>query len=603
MRQLTLMAASFDEADDPPIDPAAPPGKLGNTLRSYLDDAIGAWLYQQYADYEDPAVSAPRLHFPAEKMGDASGGLPVEGLLYGVHLAMLHEALLALYTAGYRDPKRFGPQIELIDSGYWDRRIEGFLLSLAPAPEVMPSLGYVGPVYQVAGYGDALRSWVTVDQAQAFASIGIHDMRRGNAARLAKARWIAASAVEGGAEKLPEHVARIWGEGHASLAIQLFMLFDPAAPLPPDPRPGLPLVFVDRALGRILARTGWGPDASSFDYKCSYASIGHQNGDCNLFELARRGEWLVKARLGFSNDGVSAVSDYANTLAVQNAVTSGAQRPADLQWFEETAWKRGGQVGLHQNAGDPRVVTSAGGGWAYAFGDATALYNRPRQRPDASAVDVTHVSRSIAWIAPDRVVVYDRAATRSPGLFKRWNLTLLDEPHVSGALATATTPRGQRLFVQLLAPAGATMTAMPAESFNKVAEGDPTRFRLLVEDRSNPREVRFLHVIQGADAGAQAAPVKRIESRGGTPFEGAVVGTAAALFPVDPSAPFSGVTYEVPAEVTGQLVGGLAPHGGYDVTIRRAGGAAAVTIAAGSAYHADEGGVLAIGGFAGAKKP
>jgi hypothetical protein len=603
MRQLTLMAASFDEADDPPLDPAAPTGRLGNTLRSYLDDAIGAWLYQQYADYEDPKVSSPALHFPAEKMGDASGGLPVEGLLYGIHLAMLHEALLALYTAGYRDPKRFGPQIQLIDSGYWDRRVESFLQSLAPAAAVMPSLQYIGPVYQVAGYGDALRSWITVDQAQAFASLGIYDMHRGNAARLAKARWIAASAVEGGAEKLPEHVARIWGESHASLAIQLFMLFDPAAPLPPDPRPGLPLVFVDKAIGRIIARTGWGPDASSFDYKCGYLTIGHQDGDCNMFELARKGEWLVKTRLGFANDMVSSVSDYANTLAVQNAVTSGAPKPQDLQWFEDTTWKRGGQFVMHQNAGDPRVVTSTGSGWAYAFSDATALYNRPRSRPDASAVDVTHVSRSIVWIAPDHVVVYDRAATRSPGLFKRFNLTLLDEPHVSGALATATTPHGQRIFVQLLAPVCATMTAMPAEKYNAVAEGDPTHFRLLVEDPSNPREIRFLHVIQGADAGAQAAAVKRIESKGGTAFEGAAVGVAAAVFPVDPSAAFTGVTYEVPAEVTGQLVGGLAPRGGYDVTIKRAGGGASVTIAPGSAYHADDGGVLAIGSFAGAKKP
>ncbi len=603
MRHLTLMTASFDEADDPPLDPAAPPGQLGNTLRSYLDDAIGAWLYQQYADYEDPAVSSPLLHFPADKMGDASGGLPVEGHLYGVHLGMLHQALLALYTAGYRDPKRFGPQIQLVESGYWDRRIEGFLQSLAPAPAVIPALPYLGPVYQVAGYGDALRSFVTVDQAQPFASIGIYDLHRGDAARLAKLRWIAASSVEGGAEKLADHIARVWGESHATQAIQLFMLFDPAAPPAPDPRPGLPLVFLDRAIGRLIARTGWGPDASSFDYKCGYLTIGHQNGDCNMFDLARKGEWLVKARMGFSNDAVSSVSDYVNTLAVQNAVTSGAPKPADIQWFEETTWKRGGQFVVHQNAGDPTVVTSVGSGFAYAFADATNLYNRPRARPDASAVDVTHVSRSIAWIEPDSVVVYDRAATRSPGLFKRWNLTLLDEPHVAGPLATATTPHGQQIFVQVLAPASATMKAMPAESYDKVAEGDPTRFRLLVEDPSNPREVRFLHVIQGADAGAHAAPVKRIESKGGTPFEGAVVGTVAALFPVDPSAPFTGVTYEVPAEVTGQLVGGLAPRGSYDITIRRVGGALAVTIAPGSVHHAYEGGVLAIGTFPGAKKP
>jgi hypothetical protein len=604
MRHLVLMAASFDPADDPPVDPSAPAGKLGNTLASYLDDAIGAWLYQQYAIYEDPAKSSPALGFPADKLGDASGGLPVEGLLYGVHLDMLHEALLALHTAGYRDPKRSGPQIQLIDSGYWDLRVESFLQSLAPTAEVIPSMKYMGPVYQAAAYGDALRAWMTTDQAQTFASIGIYDERTGKRPdRLAKVRWIAASAVEGSPEKLADHVSRIWGESRATQAIQYFMLFDPAAPLPPDPRPSLPLSFVDKAIGRVIARTGWGPDASSFDYKCSYNSIGHQVGDCNSFELVRKGEWLVKIRLGYANDNVSVVSDYANTLAVQNAVTSGAPKPRDLQWFEETTWKRGGQFLLHQNAGDPRVVIHVGNGWVYAFGDATPLYNRPRPTPDAAAVDVTHVSRSIAWLQPDKVVVYDRAATRSPGLFKRWNLTLLDEPHVTGKLATATTPRGQRVFVELLAPAAATMTAMPAEPFNKVADGDPTRFRLLVEDPSNPREVRFLHVIQGADAGAQPAAVERIESKAGTPFEGAAVGPVAALFPVDPAAKFAGVKYALPAAVKGHIVGGLEPHGAYDVKIMRVGLVAEVTISVGGPFDADSGGLLALGTFPGGKYP
>ncbi len=177
-----------------------------------------------------------------------------------------------------------------------------------------------------------------------FASIGVLDGIAGDAARLPALRWIAKNVLQGGPDALYSRAADVWGDSYATQAILYFMLFDPAAAEPADPRPGRPLVFLDRALGRALARTSFTPDATWFGYLCNWETINHQLGSCNQVELFRRGEWLLKERAGYSNDWVEATSDYHDTLAVQN------DTPDNLQWFEGATSARGGQWTNGMNA-------------------------------------------------------------------------------------------------------------------------------------------------------------------------------------------------------------------------------------------------------------
>jgi hypothetical protein len=248
------------------------------------------------------------------------------------------------------------------------------------------------------------------------------------------------------------------------------------------------------------------------------------------------------------------------------------------------------------------VKVSTGSGWVYAQGDATPLYKRPSTVAADDATDVQHASRSIAWLEPDVVVVYDRATTRSDGLFKRFWLTSGGDADVTGKRATFTTPKGQKLTLDALLPATAVLSAGKATPFNGTAEGEPTRSKLRIEDPANPRDVRFLNVLQADDAGVAAAPVATIRSTAGTPFEGAAVGSFAAVFPVDLAASFSNVTYVVPKTVTAQLVSGLKPGTAYDVTLTPAGDALQVVVRPGTGHVADAAGVVAIGSL-GAKAP
>ena len=109
-RLLTMMALSIDPADDPPVNSGAPTSQLGNTLRSYIPDATGAWLYQEFAMMGDPSTVANAYGLGnGAGFGLASGGLPPEGMLYGHSFAFVLGQLLALQTAGFNNVSLLRP--------------------------------------------------------------------------------------------------------------------------------------------------------------------------------------------------------------------------------------------------------------------------------------------------------------------------------------------------------------------------------------------------------------------------------------------------------------------------------------------------------------
>jgi hypothetical protein len=614
-RSVTLMTLSFDPADDP-----------GGQLTGYAASITGHWLYAAYAMFEDASVVSSGLHVPPgnKSIGLAGGGLPVEGTLYGDSLGYLSQTMLALHTAGLTDPTEFGSQVGLITSAYWDRAVDGFLHTLSPlskVPDLSTGMSYLGPVYVPATYGDLIRDWVTWEGLQVFGPLAVLDQRIGRPDRLEAVRWILTEALEGGPEHRFDRAARIWGNGLASDSILSFLAFDPAASPPADPRPELPLTYVDRPYGRLLSRTNWGPDATWLTFKCSWMSINHQNGDCNQFELYRKGEWLTKERSGYADDMILMTSDYHNTLALQN------DPPATPHWFETETIARGGQWTQGLASGDPSTVFSDGPDYVFAHGDGTSLYNR---RPDA--MTISHASRSLVWLKPDTVVVYDRATSISPNRFKRFNLTLLEMPTVTDRTAVQVTAGEQQLVVRTLLPLNATLTASPAEDFKTIADLEPSKARLVVEDLSNPNNVRFLHVLQAGDAaavlpeatlvrslavqGSRSGNVRFVEDRpnqgdGPAPYEGVFIratdsnagggdgaGTPAmlVLFQRQIGPPPKAVRYTLttdPGTNVVHLITGLVPGERYDIGIEIAGAEQRVTVTpGGSAATADGAGVL-----------
>jgi ligand-binding sensor domain-containing protein len=574
MRLITLMSMGFDPADDP-----------GGALTSYTRNATGWWLYQAYAMFEDATTVQAAFGVPPgnKSIGLASGGIPVEGTLYGHSLGYLAQALLAMRTAGYDTPTLSGPQINLIHSAYWDRVVGGYLNSISPnshTPPASSGYAYLGPIYWQANHGDLLRVYNTWEGITTFGPLGLLDAMLNNTQRLQTIRWILKETLQGGPNALYSRASNIWGNGYTTDTILYFMVFDPSASSPSDPRPSQPLTFVDKPYGRLLSRTDWGPNATWFTYKCNWLSINHQNSDCNQFEFYRKGEWLTKERSGYTD--ILTTSDYHNNMGLQNNV------PSNLQWFETETSARGAQWNNGMNAGDPTTVFSTGNGYVFTQGDSTNLYNRP---PDA--LDILHASRSIVWLKPDTVMVYDRATSKTANRFKRFNLNLVTMPTVNDKTATAFTPGGQKFVIQNLLPASAVMTAMPAENVGSgLGEYEPTKVRLMIEDPSNPADVRFLHVLQAADGGVTVLPALLVQSTSGTPYDGAVVNNTAILFRHNLASAFSSVSYVVSSSVTGHIVTGLTPGAGYNVTLTPNGIGVQVTVAPGATYTADAAGVI-----------
>jgi len=591
-RLVTMMALCLDPADDPSVNPNSPPALLGNSLRSYILDATGAWLYQQFAMFGDPGVVQTAYGLPATaSVGLASGGLPPEGMLYGDSVRSIVGQLLALKTAGFADPTLSGPQAALANNApVWDRFVTGFISSLVPAQQTPAGESWLGPVYEFASYGDILRMYATPDMVSVFGVLSLLDRQNADLSRLNAERWFAINAVQGGAPSLLSRVQNPWTWGVQD-SLFLFLLLDPAATTT-DPRPNYPAAFYDAAQGRLIDRTDWSPAATLFDFRCSWESINHQQGDANQFEFYRNGEWLTKGVANYDDNSNGQSSDYHNTLTLQNWCANGT--PNNLLW-EAPFWANGSQWPLALSAGDPTTYASVQPAYDYAFGDATPLYNRPSfWTPANAALDVLHASRSILWLKPDHIVVYDRATSHTAGLFKRFNLAFPTAPVLAGNLIQTTTPGGQHLYLTPLLPAASTFTSIPiAGALTTVADLEPCQYRIVIQDPSNPTDERFLHVLQGADAQVQPDAATLVQSTTGTPMHGAVFGHTVAFFVVDATMPFNGATYTVPATVTQHFITGCAPNAFYNVSTANTANGLMVTIApAAAGLQADAAGVL-----------
>ncbi|HEY1016191.1 MAG TPA: hypothetical protein VGE07_26010, partial [Herpetosiphonaceae bacterium] len=546
MRNLGLMALALDPADD-----------AGGQLRAYLGNATGAWLYI----------------FDNLTRTDSAGGLLPEGFEYSPQTASYAlQFLLALHTAGAAD---CGQHCQIQGNPFWDDFVASYYHSLSPATIEDPD---VGTVYQPAWYGDA-QTYRSTDFISAFGALGAYDTLIGNQARLQSLRWAQIETPPGGAGSLQD---RVRSPDDFRQSILYFMLLDPAAAPPADPRPAMPTEFFAPGINKLIARTGWDEGAGWFNVGLSWNLIDHQQADGNHFEWYRNGEWLTKARTGYANiaEGIAS-SEFRNLLALEN------DRPDrdDGDWRIDL-WRRGSQWNLVPT-GDPELLAhSSGPQFVYALGDATNLYNSANE----GAEDIVHASRSIIWLKPDAVVVYDRGQSATANRFKRWWLQLPRPATVSGAQAAMTTAGGQRLSVTSLLPAGAALSAVNAtepEVEDTVAGNEPMTVRLRIDAPGNPSDVRFLTVLQASDGGAP--PAATLIQSTDQAWAGAQVGTTVALFPATLGQPFATLSYAAPG-ATIHLIAGLQPNAGYTVT--RSG--ANVTVQQGGPAMTDSGGVLVI---------
>lgn len=555
MRNIGLMAMALDPADD------TDDGDLAKALES----ATGAWLY----------VTDHLLRT------DLRGGLPSEGLQYGPQtLSFISQFLLALETAGQDDPALWGPQVVFDQNQFWRDVVPAYMHTLSPRPRTVDGF-WRGPVYQPAWFGSAQEAWMP-DMISLMGPLALHAERTGDHLAAAQIRWIQTHTAPGGANELLGRVSEPLGEA-ALDSIFYFLTFAPGA-ASADPRPSLPLSMTSPGLGRTSARTGWDKAATLFGHTLGWSTTDHQSANGNHIELYRSGEWLLKQRAGYDLDYLA--SDNHNTLAIEND----PPRHNSAGDYRRMLSERGSQW-LQGLGGDGAVVArSLSEDFVFVSGDSTAMYNSSYER----STDVTHASRSVIWLKPDVIVTYDRAVTRTAGRFKRFWLNVPEKPTVCGQTAAVRTDQGQQLQVDTLLPASARPLGLVAknEPSGEPAAGEPMSGKLLVQAPGDPKSARFLHVLQAGDGGEALLPTRRLVSRAGSRYAGAVVGRQAVLFPVNLGAHIGRVTYVLPSSVTEQFITGLEPGADYSVTAVQKGRSRLITIRSGGPHFADGGGVL-----------
>ena len=589
-RLLTMMGLCIDPADDPVIDSTKSPATLGNTLRSYILDGLGSWLYQVYAMMGDPSTVAADYGLAGNGAGFglSSGGLPPEGMLYGESFGFILGDLLALQTSGFNDTSISGPQIKLINAPVWDRFVTGYLSSLTPNSSVPSSESYLGPIYQMAAYGDLLRLYITPDDMRPFALLELLEQEQGLSTHANAARWFGKNVV---LNSLSYNVQQPWTWGVAD-SVLYYMMLDPTATPPTDPRPSYPLNFFDKPAGRVIAHSDWGSSPTTFDFRASWESDNHQQGDAGSFEFFRQGEWLTKEMSNYDDNLVGVTPYYLNSLCLKNWCSVGTP---SLNWDETGIWSDGGQWMWGANAGDPTTTTSNGTGYTFVDSDLTNLYNSPNKwSPANSLTDISQATRSIVWLNNDYIVVYDRATSIHSGLFKTFNLSMANHPTITGNTASEVMPDGQQLFVQALLPLNAALTARyAAGDLNPHAELDPMFYVLTDEDPTLPTDARFLHVLQGANIGAPMVAASYITSTAGTSFDGACFGTMSVFFPHTKGSAVTTTTFTLPSAVTSFVATGLAPGATYNVSVTTTTNGKAVTLTPGGVgVTADSAGLL-----------
>lgn len=551
MRNLGMMSLAMDTADASP------------ELQNYLNNATGAWLYL----------------FNEATTTDVRGGLLPEGFEYSPQTASYAlQFLLALRTAGRDNPAELGPAVVLDNNPFWGGFVTAYLHAISPTTIENPDNGL--QVYQPAWYGDAQR-YLLPDFIDAFGALALYDQQVGNGQRLNTLRWIQANTTPGGAEHL---VDRVRGADYFRSSILYFLLFDPTAAPSSDPRLNLPTSYTAEGMQRLYSRVDWSAESSWLTYALSWNQIDHQQADGNHFELYRNGEWLTKARTGYANiaEGIAS-SEFRNTLAIQNS------RPLDrddTDWRIDL-WRRGSQWNYVATADPSPLRYSFYSDFTYAGGDATNLYNSESE----GSVDVAHASRDLIWLKPDWVVIYDRADAPATN-FKRVWWQLPEIASINGLQADMTTAAGQHLFITTLLPADATMTLVDATNDgveDTVATFEPMTERVMVEAPVTD-SARFLHLVQGANAGTTPTTAALIEADAG--FTGVVVNQTAVLFAHTWNQPFNTFSYTAPAGTLQHIITGLPPSTDYTVTVTEAEAGITLTIAPNGDVPADEAGVL-----------
>ncbi len=172
-----MMALAIDPADDPAVNPALPPSAIGNSLRSFILDGNGAWLYQIYAMMGDPQTVAQALQHPQQS--HRRGLRPVQRRIASRRLPVRRIVRLPAGPVAGAPDRRLQRPVSFRSADRHDRRAR-----VGPLRHRVPLLAHPGGAGESDRY--LLRPGLSVRRLRRHAA-GIRDARLHAALRTAGA--------------------------------------------------------------------------------------------------------------------------------------------------------------------------------------------------------------------------------------------------------------------------------------------------------------------------------------------------------------------------------------------------------------------------------
>lgn len=243
----------------------------------------------------------------------------------------------------------------------------------------------------------------------------------------------------------------------ASKAWEEFLWFDPAqeAKIPSN------LSHYAKGRGVLLMRSDWSDDATWIFFKCGdMFSTSHQHWDQNSFSIFKKGDLAIKSGL-YDGDGTAghAVNYFSRTIGSNsilvydaneqfiswrgvhypNLLNDGGQKAyRDMNEFKDVAhWRE------YQDINDSGTITGYEDTsyYTYICGNATNAYNNSRnctpkviwkRIKGKNSPKITLFTRSLIFLRPDYVVIFDRVNATKASYRKKWLIHLLNKPLLGG---------------------------------------------------------------------------------------------------------------------------------------------------------------------------
>jgi hypothetical protein len=603
---LTAAALTFnDNADDDPPLPntchatryvVCPDGTAGS-LHAYWTYLAGGMLYKDWAHMEDPTVTW-RAYQAAFKnisgplqctyadgsrhlcLGDGRGGESSEGSWYQYSLYRLRYALNMIHTAGYDDPIRYGPQMSLGTSSWWDLK---YVFDISFLTGFGPNGNPASPAYNYLTTGDSLNYVRSPSDFATEAAMLTADSYVGRKDRTNALRWLILDTAFGGAQGKNGNCGTYCGfdselsnDFASVLAVDVYITSpgkDPVNPLPSDPRPSLPADLYNGSYNQhAILRTANSDDRSLFSIYCPNTLIDHEHEFCGRFDIFSNGEYITKGRTEFNNyDDLMSSSTQSNTLSIANAVSIPNSEASECResCFMYIALKNGGQFWHGQQQGFNLITHSELPTYAGFLLNDTPAYNgwfawhQPYNIPTYD--DVTKASRSLVYLRKsNQVIFYDRASTKHAGS-KLVSQIVTGTPIVSGNEATWLTRSGrQRAYFTSLLPDHATVAKKDLILTGSTQKADWEPAGSIQVSATDASAQQFLSVLEWGRSSLHKSETSLVESTSGQTFDGAKVGSSLVMFMRDWPSAFSGVTYSASGATT-QYVSDLQPDMPYQI--------------------------------------